>query len=228
MDAEFRILDYNAFGHFSYSLDYNAHLNGNSLHLLHTHHSVDSLESRPLYWPDFTTFIEKPEIDINTLIEEGLPRLKARLCIFLLKNRKLFDEGTSYISDQWHDVGTGNWKRGDLIDRYYSLAAWVFEESDQGTEDFQLERNICELIEMGRLHLPKKKAHTFKGDESNFQGLFDELSEHLKYIKQVYTSNQKVIYAHGLHDPQSTLYLFFKKNPLYDKNLSQEVLHMLG
>ena len=95
-------------------------------------------------------------VGIEDFVSEGMSQNKAKILLFLVKNRVLFEKATAHGDGElWTKTSSeiSRWKRSDYVDAYYTLAHWVFDENELITQD--LINTTKNLVEMTAKHLPE-------------------------------------------------------------------------
>ena len=97
--------------------------------------------------------VPRPNISAQKLIDSGMDSQKARLCVFLMEQRDLFNKITAYGDGQtWQQGNSGD--RSDFINQYYAIAAIVLREPTDDKinrkESINLKRAVIRLNAMAQ------------------------------------------------------------------------------
>jgi bacterioferritin (cytochrome b1) len=112
---------------------------------------------------------EKPNLNIDDLISEGMSKKKAQIALFLIQYRHLFDIATrggdesiweSHPKEPSKRELKDKWKRNDFIDRIYVIAHWVFEEPNFSNK--KLINAAHDLTEIVKVHLSEEYSAQYK------------------------------------------------------------------
>ncbi|KTD83120.1 hypothetical protein [Legionella waltersii] len=172
------IFDANAFTHFSfYPQEY---LNSTSVGLLKKNN-----------WRN-NRYVEKPAINLDELVHEGMSKKQAELCLYLLENRKLFCCATAFGDDRvWEERAISKWRSNDFIDRYYGLAQFVFEGPMHQKD--KLKKLVDDLREMQEKHIPEQsRGYDFKKSIDDLSTLVSEVPG-IDQVKEHFSENQKLL-----------------------------------
>ncbi|HHS8276880.1 TPA: hypothetical protein ACTUT5_002036, partial [Legionella anisa] len=172
------IFDANAFTHFSfYPQEY---LNSTSVGLLKKNNWLNN------------RYVEKPAINLEKLVHEGMSKKQAELCLYLIENRKLFCCATAFGDDRvWKERVTSKWRSNDFIDRYYGLARFVFEGPMHQKD--KLKKLVDDLREMQVSHIPEQsRGYDFKKSMDDLSTLVSEVPG-IDQIKEHFNKNQKLL-----------------------------------